>query len=109
MDRVIREAVALYPFSDKEKWLIEFNKNNDFNFLGDELLMRHILFNLIKNALYSIKEANKGIICISMSIGNKFNIVHVKDTGKGMTKDIKDKIFNKFYSHTKYGSVAFAA
>ena len=104
MDRVIREAVALYPFSDKEKWLIEFNKNNDFNFLGDELLMRHILFNLIKNALYSIKEANKGIICISMSIGNKFNIVHVKDTGKGMTKDIKDKIFNKFYSHTKYGT-----
>lgn len=66
--------------------------------------MKHVLFNLFKNALYSIKEANKGCISIHITREGQFNILHIKDTGKGMPKVIKDKIFDKFYSRTKHGT-----
>jgi signal transduction histidine kinase len=104
VEEIIKDAIEVYPFSEVEKRLVIVDKKNTFDFMGSHLLLKHILFNLFKNALYSIKEANKGCINISISIENEFNILHIKDTGKGMSEDIKDKIFNKFYSRTKHGT-----
>lgn len=104
MQHCIETALNSYPLTDSEKSFIEWNKENDFSFKGNEVLMMHVLFNLLKNAIYYIKESNKGKIYISLSKTENFNILLFKDTGKGMSKNILDNIFQKFYSKTQYGT-----
>ena len=65
--------------------------------------MDFIILNDVYGFIIDVNDF-KGCINISISIENEFNILHIKDTGKGMSEDIKDKIFNKFYSRTKHGT-----
>ena len=81
-------------------------KKSDSLFCADAFRIRQILDNLISNA---IKYTDKGGISISMSIRQKrnaYNIVEdknvflltlgVTDTGKGMTKEEIEKVFQAF-------------
>jgi signal transduction histidine kinase len=62
---------------------------------GDRLLLQMLANNLIDNAIkYGPKELP---ITVSLSeAGNKINL-QVKDNGKGIAAEERDKIFNKFY------------
>lgn len=94
----IDEALALYPFINDEASLVEWNNKSseDFTFRGNSMLTKHIFFNLLKNSLYSIKEADKGKISITTKLGDDFNQVIFKDTGKGMSKELFAKLFQPF-------------
>ena len=59
----------------------------------------HILFNLMKNALYYIRAAGKGKIYIS--IKKKRKELVFEDTGQGISPKILPKIFNYFFSKTR--------
>lgn len=106
--KCIEVALERYPFDHKTKKLVHWpaseNKAKDFEFLGKELLVVHVLFNLLKNALYHIKKANKGEILIWLENNEKNNIVHFKDTGPGIPKHILPHIFEQFYSNSLHGS-----
>ncbi|MFA6037439.1 MAG: PAS domain-containing sensor histidine kinase [Legionellales bacterium] len=103
MGRCITEAVKRYPIRSDEKNLIRWKKC-DFSFHGDELLMTHIIFNLLKNALYYVKAANKGEIQIWCDKNDKFNILHFKDTGQGMDAEVLSKLFTPFFTNTYHGT-----
>ncbi|MCH2548274.1 MAG: ATP-binding protein [Alphaproteobacteria bacterium] len=60
---------------------------------GDEMRVRQILLNLIGNA---IKFTEKGSVSVSASHADNNLIISVHDTGIGMPKEIKDKLFKKF-------------
>lgn len=98
------DALNLYPLTNSEKILIKFNDADDFMFKGDSTLIRHVLFNLFKNALHYVKAANKGDIQIWFEQGTDFNILHFKDTGKGIAADVLPHIFKQFYSNTRHGT-----
>jgi len=66
--------------------------------------MRHVLFNLLKNALYYIEAANKGEIYIRAEKTPDANILHFKDTGKGMASSMMPYVFERFYSKTQHGT-----
>lgn len=101
----INEALDRYPFtSDTREKLIVFDKRNDFLFRGDKLLVIHIIFNLLKNAIYFIAEANKGKIYIYLNKRENFNYLYFKDTGSGVQKSYLNQIFNDFFSTTPNGS-----
>lgn len=108
--KCIEVALERYPFDYKTKKLVHWPasenkaKDKDFEFLGKELLVVHVLFNLLKNALYHIKKANKGEILIWLENDEKNNIVHFKDTGPGIPKHILPHIFEQFYSNSLHGS-----
>lgn len=105
INECIIEAINRFPYSrDKDKKLIRYNQSESFQFMGNSDLMVHVLFNLIKNALYSIYKAEKGYIQITLSKSNDFNIIRFKDTGTGISETDKDKIFNKFFTTSKIGS-----
>lgn len=97
------EALARYPFEEDEKELIHSKIEQDFIFLGNKELTIHILFNLLKNALYYIAAARKGDITLWIEKDAKYNYLHFKDTGAGMDKDTLAHLFSRFYSKTYHG------
>ncbi len=81
---------------------IQLSLGNDIYLTGDRLLLQMAINNLLENAIkYSGKE---GKIYVDLT-GNNTIILLIKDEGKGIPEDEKDKIFNKFYRignlHTK--------
>jgi len=104
ISRCIDEALRRYPFQSDEKSLIRWDGKNDFSFMGQELSTIHVLFNLLKNSIYYIREAHKGDIHIWLELGGKYNKLHFRDTGKGISADILPKVFDLFFSNTYHGS-----
>lgn len=101
----IREALNRYPFSsDVQRELIHWDESKDFSFMGVNVLMTHILFNLIKNALYFIEQARKGDIQVWIEEGKLENKLHFKDTGKGVSSEVAPSIFERFFSKTQHGA-----
>lgn len=100
MNECLSEAIARYPFqTSHDRELVQFR--GDFQFLGSKLLMQHVIFNLLKNALYAIATVRKGSIDIWTEQGAKGNTLYFKDTAKGMTPQQLAKLFNHFYT-TKF-------
>jgi signal transduction histidine kinase len=100
----VNEALRRFPFSEKERKLIVWHNNQDFSFVGNEILTVHVIFNLLKNALYYVKAAGKGEINIWLERGNHCNHLYFKDTGQGIAKNILPKIFERFFTNTRHGS-----
>jgi signal transduction histidine kinase len=95
----IRTAIDRYPFaSDKERQLILWDNKADFRFRGIELLMVHVLFNLMKNALYHVAKAGKGTITISLETTPHDNMLIFRDSGSGIPQAVMPHIFTRFYS-----------
>ena len=94
----INEALEQYPFEAGERELVTLERSKDFEYRGNPALTNHIFYNLIKNSLHAIQNADKGIITIKLETGVKFNKVIFKDTAAGITKEFLPKIFELFES-----------
>lgn len=99
----VDEALRRYPFQPDERALIHWDNKNDFHFIGNALLTMHVLFNLLKNAIYYIRTAHKGDIHIRLESGEKYNKLYFRDTGTGIAGDILPKIFDLFFTKTYHG------
>ncbi len=100
----VEKALKRYPFQKSEENLVQFDSTNDFPFYGDEIAVVHILFNLIKNALYFIQSEKKGVILIWFSSEKGYNVLNFKDTAKGIAKSELSNVFDKFYTTTRHGT-----
>jgi len=104
----IDEALSRYILSDENRNLIQWKKENDFYVKGKQLLVTHIFFNLIKNALHYISVSEKGpdtgYIQIWLDHGKSHNKVYFKDTGTGIAKSNLPHIFDQFFSKTTHGT-----
>lgn len=103
MAECLNEAIARYPFqSTRVRELVSWQ--GDFQFFGSKLLMQHVLFNLLKNALYAIATAQKGDITIWTKSVEKCNYLYVQDTAKGMSIVQLSRLFEHFYTTTFMGT-----
>lgn len=94
----INKALAQYIFPTKNAPKIIWNQSMDFTFLGNETLLIHVLFNLIKNSIYFIQKAGKGDIEIWIEKKTDFNSIHFKDTGLGVEEEYLNSIFDQFFT-----------
>ncbi|MCD6040028.1 MAG: histidine kinase [Gammaproteobacteria bacterium] len=104
MNGCISDAIKRYPFKEKEPELIHWNSQNDFMFYGDQLVMTHVIFNLLKNALYFIEAERKGEITLWYETKEGHNILCFKDTAKGIPAAAISKLFDRFYSTIPNGT-----
>ena len=101
------EAVRRYPFNNqRERDLIRVEIAEDFELKAPRLLVIHILFNLMKNALYFVQQARKGSISIRAEQDAGYWRIMVHDTGSGIPASVKPHIFERFYTTTNTGQGA---
>ena len=105
MYKCIEQAISRYAYVrdfDQEK--INWIETEDFNFYGIEILMVHVLLNLIKNANRAILETGKGTIKISNNSDGKYNYLYFEDTAIGIKKEISSHLFDSFYTTNPEGT-----
>lgn len=100
------QAVDRYPFKSGERDKVHLYTDHDFRFLGNESLLIYVLFNLLKNALYAIKSAEKGEIDITLQPGQAYNRILFRDTGEGIERDVLARIFEGFFTTKADGTGA---
>jgi signal transduction histidine kinase len=100
----LSETLRRYPFDINESKLVIWDNHADFTFKGNELLMIHVFFNLLKNALYHIKAARKGHIDIWFEQEKKANNLHFKDTGSGIPAKYMSHLFTQFFTKSHRGT-----
>ncbi len=100
---VMSESFERYPFNNAdERALITLSVEEDFEIHAPRLLVVHVLFNLIKNALYYVQRAGKGAITIACTPRR----ISVHDTGSGISPAVKGQVFERFYTTTRTGQGA---
>ena len=73
-------------------------QHGDFSFRGSELLMVHVMFNLIKNALRHIAKTGHGGLVIRIDGASRRLVV--RDAGGGIAPEVLPHIFQRFYTAT---------
>lgn len=103
IDDCVAEALSEYRFRHEEKDLITWRRNNNFTFLGRKNPVVQILFNLISNSLYYIKNNKKGHIEIWYEQGERNNQLHFKDSALGIPDKDLPHIFDFSFSRRSGG------
>lgn len=105
MQKIIESAMDRYPFSsEKEFELVHIDKSHDFKFSGVQQYMIHIIFNLLKNALYYISAERKGDIHIKLNSTEHYHELTFTDTSKGIAPSERKLLFREFYSAIPNGT-----
>lgn len=101
INEVLREIVADYiPELESREFIYEFEISEEKNMTQiDDVKFTRAISNLIDN---SIKYNEKGttLTVIAKNINNKTEIT-IADDGKGINKEVKDKIFDAFVREDK--------
>jgi two-component system CAI-1 autoinducer sensor kinase/phosphatase CqsS len=98
----VRNAVERYPFSSaKEKERLALCIVEDFSITAPEVLLVHVLFNLLKNAIYYVEKSGGGQITIRVSRDTRE--VVIEDTGTGISSENLPRIFDRFFTTTDTG------
>jgi two-component system CAI-1 autoinducer sensor kinase/phosphatase CqsS len=106
MSDLVGDAISRYPFSSsRERSLVRAKVVDDFCGYVPKQLVVHVLFNLIKNALYFVQQSRKGEVVISVcsNEGGTGGIVVVEDTGPGIPRENMKLVFQRFFSTSEGG------
>jgi two-component system nitrogen regulation sensor histidine kinase NtrY len=81
--------------AEKEEMLVEI----------DQVLIERVLINLLTNSIYAVQDVgtNKEIF-IKIYRQNNRTILEVRDNGRGIEKEIRDKVFIPFFTTRETGA-----
>ncbi len=81
----------------------EVDQNTSIN--ADFDMLKQVLINLIKNAVFALKETQEPQIGLNYSKNSKNrNIIQITDNGKGVDESIIDKVFIPFFTTKETGT-----
>ena len=68
----------------------------------DESLLRQVLENLVRNGVEAIEGA--GVCRIETDMVERFFVIRVKDTGRGIPPEIQARLFEPFFTTKPHGT-----
>jgi two-component system, CAI-1 autoinducer sensor kinase/phosphatase CqsS len=105
MSKIVSLALERYSFKPGQGDIVRTNLEEDFQFRGSDLLMTHVLFNLLKNGLRAIeaRDGSDNHLSIELRRGVDANSIVITDTGEGIPPDILNYVFIPFVSAQRPG------
>lgn len=95
-----------YPFDAGEKSLVKLKNfcitSDQFQYVGDAALTKHVLYNLLRNALSAIK-VDGGEITLELISGKQFNQLVFRDTAGSLPSDLIANIFDPYKTKKSVG------
>lgn len=102
----VQETLDAYPFRSKtERGLILFNAEHDFQFLGSKLLVKHILQNFLKNALFYMIGKKMRVLVFGWRIRKILIYCILKIRVKAWARSAQKKYLNVFLLKQKMEQV----
>jgi two-component system, NtrC family, nitrogen regulation sensor histidine kinase NtrY len=85
---------------------LHFRAGPKLSILLDRRVVRRAILNLVKNAAEAIEEhAGKGDIYVTTSLDKRGRaVLRVEDTGPGIPEEMKEKIFEPYYTSKQTGT-----
>ncbi len=101
---LIQNVVNLYDNAENIVFTYDFDKAKDHTYNGDKTNLNSVVGNLIKNATQAIGSKPDGRINVSLKNTKTAFIISVKDNGKGIKDEDKDRIFLPNFTTKSGGS-----
>lgn len=104
VDREIEEVAGLFIYKLKREGIVLKIETEKIFLVGDPAKFDQILGNLISNAIDALKVFKKQMekkIIIKANIFNKMIQLQVKDNGPGIEEEVREKIFQEFFTTKK--------
>ncbi len=104
INRVVAETAELMSFGAKDKGitvLMELDRRMAM-VKGDAELIKQCLINMIKNAVEAMPKG--GALTLRTGLRGTFVTLEVADTGPGIPRELREKIFNPFFSTKEKGA-----
>jgi len=88
----LKNTIGLF---DDKKGNIELNLNKleELWVFADKEQLSRVIINLIKNGMQSVPDSKKAKINIELSKKDERALITIRDNGKGIPEDIRDKLF----------------
>jgi two-component system sensor histidine kinase HydH len=103
MEGLIDKTVSLME-SDFKSHNISLHTDieGDVQIEADPDMLLQVLLNLLRNSIHA--TPNEGNVTLSVNRSGETVRIQVKDTGKGMTENERDKMFDPFFTTRKKGT-----
>ena len=101
---LVGNVVNLYDNAENIEFHYDFDKAKDHTYNGDKTNLNSAVSNLVKNAVQAIGSKPKGCIDVSLKDTEKAFVISVKDNGKGIKEEDKDRIFLPNFTTKSGGS-----
>jgi len=103
-DLIRRQIELISPQAKRQRVSVEYNLPDDLptETFGDQVRLEQVLLNIFLNALEAMPEG--GRIAVSATTEDEMVIVHVSDTGPGIPEDLRDKIFDPYFTTKTNGT-----
>ncbi|MFO7867741.1 MAG: HAMP domain-containing sensor histidine kinase [Bacteroidales bacterium] len=101
--QLLHNTIILFKQEKNIEIKTHIQEKNIFVYANKDKLMR-VFNNILKNAIQSIPEEEKGIIDVSLELCEQSVCITFSDNGKGIADEIKDKLFSPSFTTKNTGS-----
>jgi two-component system nitrogen regulation sensor histidine kinase NtrY len=101
---VVIQAVELFQNHERGKVHLVDETQGELMIMGDPKLFGRVISNLIINGIQSVESDKQAEIQVVLSRKNQAVQLEIRDNGKGVDEELKDKIFMPNFSTKSEGS-----
>ena len=100
----LKSLLQLFENTEKTEINLDLGNHRKIPVFADKEQLMRVFINLVKNGLQSIPDSRKGIIDIGLYIeGDQQAVVTIRDNGKGIPEEIRDRLFQPNFTTKSAG------